>query len=319
MSEIATTTWHNKTAVAASARLGIYFDLDEAAYHEDEALGSSSMNALAVSPPDYWFDSAMNPLREIDKATPSQIIGSATHKRVLEGRELFEARYAPTDFPGNIKAGIEERKRIAESNQIAIKREDWNRIQMVGAVIQANPGLSSAFTGSCGHEVSIFWEANGLRKKARIDALKLKASVDLKTHTKTKDIPFPRSCRHAIANYNYVVQAEHYREGRLSMAAHVKARRVYGDHDEALLRRVAAIEDFSWVWIFVQSTGAPLTYGLTMTHGNGLYDIARNIILKAEEHYQTFMKEFGRDIPWMLMEHISELHVEEMPAWWGRD
>src|SRR5215472_7457876 len=155
--------------------VGVYLGLSEESYLRDVGLGSSDMKRLAYSPEDFWFESKMNPMWEQDESTPAQKLGTAMHKMVLEGRQSFEGRYAPTDFPGNVKAGINERRRIEEDGKLAMSRHDWDRLQIQGAVIRANPVLAEAFDGGVGSEVTILWQANGMKKKCRIDKLKLRS------------------------------------------------------------------------------------------------------------------------------------------------
>lgn len=73
---------------------GLYFGLDEDAYHADPALGSGSVRALAKCPVYYWLDSHMNPLREPSPETPALLFGRALHKLVLEGLDAFQSAYA---------------------------------------------------------------------------------------------------------------------------------------------------------------------------------------------------------------------------------
>jgi hypothetical protein len=199
---------------------GIYLDLPEDTYHNATALGSGDIRRLAVSPEDFWFESKYNPLwSPEDSSTPSKTFGTAAHAMVLYGPSEFERRYGVTDFPGNIKAGIEDRKRLREEGRIPLKRSEWERIQQIGAIVRANPVLAEAFSGGIASEVSIFWTADGIQKKARIDYLKRRASVDLKTISpKHEGRSFVASCRDAMAAYNYPVQAAHYIEARQHMA-----------------------------------------------------------------------------------------------------
>ena len=293
---------------------GIYFGLDEAAYHGDTALGSTSMKKLAENPPAYWYDSPYNKLRDEDTDTPARVFGRAVHKFVLEGREAFEAVYAPTEFPGNVKAGKEERERIAAEGKQPLKRDDWNRIMMAGTIIRSNPAVSSAFLGGM-PEVSVFWERDGIRRKARFDYLKPRANVDLKSNANTMDIDFVASCRKAIASYRYDVQAAHYLEARNILPAFVFDGAVSGDHDPEWLRKVADAKEFAFVWVFFQSRGAPLTWGTTVSPGNGLLDVARATLAKAEENYKQFVSRFGVDRPWVIEHALEELDFNELPAW----
>jgi hypothetical protein len=68
---------------------GIYFSLDETVYHADPALGSTSIKALARSPVEYQY----NRLYGEEKDTEYLTFGQALHKRILEGRAVFESRF----------------------------------------------------------------------------------------------------------------------------------------------------------------------------------------------------------------------------------
>ncbi|MBF0342286.1 MAG: PD-(D/E)XK nuclease-like domain-containing protein [Magnetococcales bacterium] len=80
---------------AMTIPFGVYFDLPAQKYHDDPALSQSGIKNLMVSPLTYWTNSAMNPDRDSTE-TPSMMIGSATHKRILEGPARFVAEYAVT-------------------------------------------------------------------------------------------------------------------------------------------------------------------------------------------------------------------------------
>lgn len=72
---------------------GLYFGLDEAAYHADLALGSSDLKRLATGPAEYWFASRLNPDRAPEETTPAQLLGKAVHRLVLEGEQSFAAAF----------------------------------------------------------------------------------------------------------------------------------------------------------------------------------------------------------------------------------
>lgn len=78
---------------------GIFFNLPEAAYHADPALGSSSLKALLRGPTEYWVDSHLNPDKPSDEGSEREarhrIFGRAVHKLVLEGQQAFERCYMP--------------------------------------------------------------------------------------------------------------------------------------------------------------------------------------------------------------------------------
>lgn len=298
---------------------GIYFGLDEDTYHTDLAIGSTDIRKLSYSPHDYWFCSAMNDEREVeDTSTPAQIFGRGVHKMVLEGQQSFEGAFAPCEHPGNVKAGKEERAAIEATGKVPLKADDFNRILAAGSAISANPHLGEAFNNGVS-EVSVFWEtADGIPKKARFDFLKTRAIVDLKSIRNSRSIGFVEACRRSLAEWNYPVQAEHYREGRNAMAALVDAGEVHGDHDIAWLRAVADNADWAFVFCFWQAEGAPLTWATMLSPGNPVFDIARSTISAAEANYADFMSRFGPEKPWLLEEPLTELDISHLPAWWGR-
>ena len=296
---------------------GVYFGLDDATYHADAALGSTDIKTLAFSPCDYWFRSPLNPGRPEDEPTPSQLFGSAVHKHVLEGSQAFASRYAATDHNGSTKAGKEERAAIAESGRVALKREDYERIEASAAMIRANATLEDAFSGGM-PEVSIFWESGGIRRKCRIDYLKARASVDLKSIRNTRNLGFPEACRRAISDYRYDIQAEHYRQGRNALATLVAEGAVHGDHDPGWLGRIARASGPAFVFVFYQAEGAPLTWGTVLSPANPILDIAREAIARAEANYREHVERFGLDSPWLLNAPLAELELTDMPAWFGR-
>ena len=296
---------------------GVYFGLDDATYHADLALGSTDMKMLAFSPCDYWYGSRHNPNRPEDEPTPSQVFGSAVHKHVLEGSQAFGSRYAATDHNGSTKAGKEERAAIAAAGRIAIKREDYQRIEAAAAMICANARLREAFTGGM-PEVSIFWDAGGIRRKCRIDYLKARASVDLKSIRNTRNLSFPQACHRAISDFRYDMQAEHYRQGRDALAGLAADGAVFGDHDAAWVKRIAAAQGPAFVFIFYQAEGAPLTWGTILSPKNPILDIAREWIGRAEENYRDFVDRLGLKQPWLLDDPLAELEIADLPAWFAR-
>lgn len=317
LSEIAPSSPHDPVVDKVEHAPGVYFGLADDVYHADAALGSTDIKTLAFSPADYWFRSPLNPDREENDSTPAQIFGSAVHKLVLEGRQAFEGRYAPTMHNGSTKAGKAEREAISEAGKTAIKKEEFDRILAAGAMISRNQVLTDAFTGGM-PEVSIFWEDGGIRKKCRIDYLKARACVDLKSIRNSRNVGFPDACRRAIAEYRYDVQAEHYRRGRAELPRLVAEGAVFGDFDQGWLDRVAAVRSPAFVFAFYQAEGAPLTWGAILSPENPILTFASNTIATAEENYRLYRDRYGLKTPWTLDEPLVELELAAMPGWYGR-
>jgi hypothetical protein len=86
---------------------GIYFGLPEDDYHAHPALSASGIKNLMVSPLDFWARSWMNPNPREESDSFAMKLGTAFHKRILEGREAFYRLYGPSldaaDFPTALK------------------------------------------------------------------------------------------------------------------------------------------------------------------------------------------------------------------------
>lgn len=298
---------------------GIYFELSDTDYHADPALGSTGLKGLIDNAPDFWWSSWMNPAREPEKDTPAKIFGRAVHVCVLEGRGAFEVRYAPCDHPGNIKAGIEERKIIAEAGKLALKRDEFNRILAASAFIKANSYLRAAFESGM-PEVSVFWTEDDIRYKCRFDYLKMRAISDLKSIRNPLNKPFAQACRDRIATLDYVVSAAHYMQGREQMARLFKAGAVYGAPDSEQFRswllQLTGIKEYAFVFVFWQADGAPVSHGFQISPGNPILQSARQSIAQAISNYRKFMSEFGTDTAWVPSTPLEELDETDLPVWW---
>ena len=298
--------------------LGVYFDLDDAAYHADVALGSGDIRRLAVSPFDFWWESRFNPNRKPEELTPALIVGRAVHTAVLEGRSKFEKLYGPTDFSGATKDGKAERERLAKFGMTPLKREDYDSVLLASTMIRANPHLADAFQGGA-PEVSVFWERDGIKRKCRFDFLKPRAIVDLKSIRNARDIDFREACRRRFAEGRFDVQAAHYREGRIAMRDLVAAGAVSGNVDHDLLRKaIAAGSQFAFVYVYWQAEGAPLTWATMLSPENPIIGYGRATIDYADRNWLEFKDRFGLSTPWVLAERIEELDQTELPPWYGR-
>ena len=142
---------------------GIHIGLSSDLYHQDDALGSSSLKALNLGAFEYWWNSPLNPAAPEDDQTNAQAVGEAIHKIVLEGRQAFDALYTrrPNDEPGADRAAKSNTTRAANAaaaklGKESLHGEDYDRTVIAGAMIAKNPDLATAFSGGLA-EVSVFW------------------------------------------------------------------------------------------------------------------------------------------------------------------
>lgn len=305
---------------------GIYFGLDESAYHADPSLGSSNEKDLASNPSEYWWSSWMNPSRPEDKSTKAQEKGTAVHVLVLYGESEFDRRYMrgavhSSDMTAAEKGALTKaaNARAAVSGKIALQSDVYDNIAIASAMLAKNPKLATALVGGL-NEVSVFWRdpVNGLPKKMRIDCLKPRGMGDLKSIANKYNKPFPRACIESVGNYDYHVQAKHYLNGRAFIPKLVVDGCVHGDHDAALLKKVCASKTCAWQWVWWQSEGAPITFSKILSPANyPMLKHAQDIIDHGDSNYISYMERFGTTM-WLLEEDPTELYIEEMPGWFGR-
>lgn len=332
---------------------GIYFDLPEAIYHADNAIGSTGIKRLKRSAADFWYHSALNPSRPSVEPTPAQGFGRAIHKHTLEGEDKFLERYERAPDPEGLLTtdadisewliahgvnksprtksekiiqaiGIDPQVRIlaeierraAEAGRQILKRQDFDRIVQASNLITQNPHLATAFSN--GHpEVSVFWDRpDGVRCKARFDYLKPRGIGDLKSTRNPLGLDFVDNCRRALANYRYDIQAAHYLEARRQIPQLLD--NVQGDHDGDWLKQVADTKEFGFVFVFFQADDAPISWACSLSPGNPVLEIGRMAIEHAIERYKDFSQRFAPDEPWTLSEPVEELTVDQLPGFYGR-
>jgi len=333
---------------------GIHFGLSDADYHGLFALSSSGIKNLRISPLDFWARSKLNPEYE-DSDTEALKVGRAYDKRIIEGKAVFDALYAPSITPGDgmlvtnddLKAELARRELKIGGNKaelIARLLEDdptirarlWElvkadyeaahdgkeflpadlikKIEYAAAFIEMHPQLSKAFTGGY-PQVSIIWrdEESGVPCKARLDYLKRKAVVDLKTVEDSLGIPLKKAFARSIATYKYHIQARLYLDAVKIAQGFIRESRVFGEVDKPFLQGVCACDDHQWLWVVQRKGIAPLAQGFTLPSGLTL-DLAKSEIDQAMATFKHCWETFGRD-PWLVPTEIEAYDSVDFPVW----
>lgn len=318
---------------------GIYFGLPEDIYHRLPWCGSSDIKLLASSPPDYWFKSPMNPLRVYrDEETPAKIFGTAIHHAILYGIESFERKYQTIEgddgkeavSAAGLKKWLEEQgaksaKLKADNERMIIEEfgirfltvDAWTQIMLSAKAITSNPYLKAAFSGGWS-EVSIFWHEENVPCKCRIDYLKLKASVDLKSFRgKDRNMSIDRMVLNDIFNYGYHTQSAHYSDGRVHAKELLAKGRVFaaGDRpDDAWLKPVLDNPEPAWVFVFYKADGAPVSKSYQDTFNGAMVGAGRAVKRVALTNYQNYHATFGTDV-WVNTDPPYNIDGEDLPKW----
>jgi hypothetical protein len=208
-----------------------------------------------------------------------------------------------------------------------LKEDDYASVVTAGGAISANPALAPALSGEGRSEVSIFWteDVDGMpvRLKARFDRLKPRAIVDLKKIQPTFGRDFATECRRAIASYRYDIQVEHYFRGRSRFAEFWNAGLVFGAQDivdaaEGWGSMCAGAEDWAFCLIFWAFGSVPFTWGAVLSPPNPILEISRAEIDKALAAYARCSREFEPGQPWLEYEPLTEITIDELPAFFAR-
>lgn len=318
---------------------GIYFGLPEKLYHSLPWVGSTGIKTLYSSPPDFWFESAMNPLREVEEESFALKFGTALHDRILYGEEVFKAKYTSLaggtstgevsadalkkwleeqgGKPGKLKAD-NERMVVEQFGTTLVAEKAYQKILVSAQMILKNPNLAAAFTGGW-PEVSIFWREGDVPCKCRIDYLKMAANVDLKSfRSKDRIRTLDETILQDLFNYRYDVQMAHYTEGREAARELLRAGKVFVADggvrpDDAWLEKALANKPH-WVFVFYKADGAPISKSFQIPYGSPAHDCGKAAREVAVRNYENNFARFGTD-PWVNMDEPFTIAEEDVPKW----
>lgn len=225
---------------------GVYFDLPDEIYHASPGLSSSGVKNLLISPSDYWADAIDPDRKQTDteanifgRAMHRRTLEGQKdfyeHYAVLPDRSEYPDALTTQDqlkmkckelgliisgnVPDLIKRVMKEapqteiwndivdRFKTANENKVVLRADQGRDIEGRHEIIDEHPDAKKAFINGR-PEVSIFWddEELGIRMKSRIDYLKIKAAIDLKTFTNQRRIPIDRAIGLTVAQYQYHIQ-----------------------------------------------------------------------------------------------------------------
>ena len=336
---------------------GIYFGLPEDAYHSVPALSNSGIRNLLISPLDFWARSWMSPDYEPEETefmrkgsayhrrvlegreafyrTYAPELRLADHPEALVKSDEIKnhLRSAGLKLSGNKPELIErllahspdikiwdvlkQRHEEANANRQLIPAEWVEEIEICAAHIEKHPDLSRAFSGGY-PEVSIFWETeDGIPMKARLDYLKPKAVVDLKTFSNPLGKPIDRAITTAMAGGRYHIQAFVYHEAvdaAKRLWAEGRVQQYQGGAVE-IGEFLDALRQSDQTFLFVfQATGiAPVARGKVFPKGL-IYDCAGAAVAEARQTFKWYMEKFGSE-PWVDQTLVETFTDEDFPIW----
>jgi hypothetical protein len=170
-------------------------------------------------------------------------------------------RLKAAGYPGPImhilNAELEERAEA--EGKIILPYEGYRQIAVDMARLHENVEIGP-FLSDGQPEVSVFWtDGNGIKWKVRIDYLKARHVVDVKTFINSMGKNLDKCIADIIAFNRYYIQgalywraAEEIRKGELAI------RKVQNQSQKDLIAEIRASEDiFEYWWVFQQKGGVP--------------------------------------------------------------
>lgn len=191
-----------------------------------------------------------------------------------------------------------------------------DKIELAAAMIERDPNLSKAFTGGMA-EVSVFWTCPiiGVPCKARLDYLKPKAVVDLKTFANKNGYPIGRAIDRELGYNRYPIQAAWYYDAADQIAGLLKEGLWYGDATAGFIAALAAGHEKTFLYVFQQKGVAPIAKGRTFPRSLTNCLLAQAQCEAAKQTYRTCSETFGTD-PWLVPEPITAFDDATIPALW---
>lgn len=180
---------------------GVYAGIPNKQYHDDPALGSTSLKTLALRTPAHYMYEKHHP-----KFSDAFTLGTAAHSLILEGDT---SNIVVVDADNWMTKVAKEAKAEALSNgKQSLLPKEMQTVRRMRDAVMSHPAARQAFSGHRA-EQSIFWEESGLMLKCRPDAWRPGTVTDLKTTVDAN----PQSFGKTAFDFGYFMSAAHYIDG----------------------------------------------------------------------------------------------------------
>lgn len=343
---------------------GLYFDLPEDEYHALPRLSASGIKDLRIHPTIFWAKSWMNPKKK-RKETDAMKIGTAYHKRILEGKEAFDSQYAAKftddmapegtlDTADDLKAFIEshDKKPVGKKPVLIdmakslnpdvpilseliffynkqhegkqfLYQDIINDIEISAAFIEKNPDTQRCFVG--GHsEVTVLWTEQDIKFKARLDYLKPRAVVDLKTFSNPMDKPIESAIYAAMASRKYYVPGAVYLRAAAKASEFAKTALDAWKSPDAIrtateikykdfFTKLAETELHDFYFVFQLSGDVPIAECYKFPR-QMMWSIGETIMNDAIRDFKHYHGIFGNEM-WVAAKGIAELEDSKFPVY----
>jgi hypothetical protein len=214
-----------------------------------------------------------------------------------------------------------EHERLNEG-RTALTQRQWEAITVAAQWMQQDQWLKDVmidgtFIGGM-PEVSVFYEVDGVRLKARFDYLAKHAIFDLKSFAVMFKENASAAIGKTIGRQRYDLQAAAYIKAWQAGRELWKAGQVFGECPKGFLSEVYDRPFPLWIWIMLKTTGAPQCYVRPFDQRSNAYGFAVHQVETAIKAYSAAVAEFGIDADWIPNNPVHSIEDTDLPAWVGR-
>lgn len=262
--------------------------------------------AAALEPADY--PDALRTVEDI-KARLVQL-----EQKVTGRKDDLIARLLDADPSTDVWDVLVAEHAKANAGKTLLRFEHIKRIEFAAAMIERHPALAKCFTGGY-PEVTVFWtdQDTGVPMKARLDYLKVKAIVDLKTFSNPLGKGIDAAIYAAMASRKYHIQAANYVDAANKAKALIRDGRVHGNADRAWLDRFAATPEPEFIFVFQDTGPAQIARGKIFPK-RSMYQIGQVEVRHLVSVFAECRERFG-DGPWVDDATIEEFDDALFPAY----
>jgi hypothetical protein len=184
------------------------FNQSDFDYRREEGANQSSLKKILESPAHYQAALKFKLL-----PTPAMEIGTALHCRVLDGEAAFQSSYLkkPDGLSLATKEGKEWKANLGRKKALAAggKDDPWGSVEGMTEALRKLAWFSGDDAEYVKYnEVSIYWDWEGVRCKARLDRVLVKEGIVL--DLKTTDSVDPDLFTKKVVSLGYDFQAAYY-------------------------------------------------------------------------------------------------------------
>lgn len=280
-------------------------------------------------------DVAGNPIKIKPVTTVEEDDGKGGILKRPAKKEDWIAQLLELNPDAPIWSAIEERYLAEHAGKTLLYPDTMGEIEMAALMIERDPGIAPLMRGGMA-EVSLFWycPTTGIPMKARVDKMKVRRMIDLKTLNNQRERSMENAIRFEIAGYKYNLQPSVYFEAAREVRKIVREKgddaiHVWDVKDEdrplddymarvgdclTFARKWAShVEPDEWTWIFQMKGDAPITRAVHYLRGGTVNMVTNDMVSLAKKRFAECAATFGTD-PWLDIAPPYTLADEDIPV-----